>query len=89
MKNEKRTIYIGDCGTSSVAVFEGSTITVLRSGGCPVAHILRGVRNYSDPQRLANVVLARWMCGYDGDPHESGLFVEISSHGSALATARA
>lgn len=88
MKNEKR-IYIGDCGTSSVLVLEGSTITVLRSGGCPVERVLRGVRNYSDPQRLANVILDRWMCGYDGDPHESGLFVEVSSHGSSLATARA
>ena len=85
-----RNIYIADCGTGSKIQIERGKLTVMRGGGCPADTILHGIRNYSDAQRLADVVLARWMRGYDGDPRENGLFVEVSTaQGESLATARA
>jgi len=89
MRNERRNIYIADCGTATAIIIGRDGIAVARSGGCPAQRILAGVRNYSDPQRLADIVLARWMDGYDGDPHECGLTVTVSAHDDVLAEAHA
>jgi hypothetical protein len=86
-----KIINITDVGTGSrVLINHGGKLTVKLSGGCPVEDILRGIRNYSDGQKLADVVLAKWLRSYDGDPRLNQLSVEVrATNGDLLGHAEA
>ena len=64
-------------GTCSSVYLDSTGVRELESGGCPTETILAGLRNFSDPARLASVVLRRWANGYDGSPRENQLRVEV------------
>jgi hypothetical protein len=75
----KTIIKILDCGTYCEAEIERGVMSVTRSGGCPVEGIL-GKLNYSTRRNLhkiADEVLSAWVRGYDGDPRENDLTVEV------------
>lgn len=73
------TIKIQDCGTYVEASVDASGMTVAMGGGCQVERII-GHLSYSPRRKIAGIardVIEAWMEGYEGDPHDCGLNVEI------------
>ena len=79
-KQVKTFVRISDVGTNCEAEVTDGKLTVTDSGGCHVERII-GPVDYS-PERsvevIAGDVLAAWQRGYDGNPHESQLTVEVT-----------
>lgn len=71
------TIEIRDVGSTAVYRLDGRALTLVRDGGC--ADVLTALQLSEDMTRrdIADVVEAAWCEGYDGDPEENGLTVEV------------
>lgn len=79
MTNEK-TVTVTDIGTCSVfTVGVNGQITIIDSGGVPVADILdrEKISGEMHADVLAQAVIDRWQHMYDGDAAENGLCVNV------------
>lgn len=75
------TIDIWDCGCGVKVQVDGNGLRVINSGGCDVEKILGKVRIFSDNERTARAILAKWIKGYEGGmsaARENSLFVEVN-----------
>lgn len=84
---EKIEITITDGGTFCKMFAKSGRLTVIQDGGCPVEEILAGIPltdKYS-VEDISRNLMTRWLRGYDGDAHDSGLRVEVR-RGEEVAT---
>ena len=92
MKITTTKFAIVDLGTAVLGEFRDGSVIITHSGGCPAETILRGIRHLSDPQRLAQSILRRWVGGGDGyeggwdAAEENRLYVSIND-GQGMASA--
>ena len=84
-------ISVTDVGTGSHVTWDGRQLTVISDGGCGTADVLAGTRFGLPVDRLAKIVLRKWLQGYDGGidaARENDLTVEIT-RGDDVAVVRA
>lgn len=83
---------IVDAGCLVTGEIDAGNVTITQRGGCPAEDILRGVRHFRDPNRLAHSILNRWVsggAGYEGGreaARENGLYVSVDD-GEAIVYA--
>ena len=77
-KSAHTEVTIIDCGTVVKLKYDHheEKMTVVNSGGCPVEEILTGIDWEAELADLAAEILSEWQDGYEGDPHEAGLWVQ-------------
>jgi hypothetical protein len=74
-------VRIVDVGTLVKFAHDRRGITIQKSGGVPVQNVV-GAVDFSAPIRdVADALLTAWRDGYDGDPRENELHVEVSRDG--------
>ncbi len=59
-------VSILDCGCGVEVEVHGREIKVIHSGGTPVEEILAGTRFGLPVERVADLVMRRWLRGYEG-----------------------
>lgn len=84
-------ISITDIGTGTQCTTDGTTLTVVSSGGCPAEDIIKPASLAGTAQEVADAILADWLNGYEGGEEgakENGLTVEVEA-GDGYGVARA
>ena len=73
-------ISVTDVGTGSHATWDGENLSVTSDGGCGMADVLSHTRFGLPVERVAEIVLRKWLHGYCGGveaARENELTVEI------------
>ncbi len=74
-------ISITDIGTGTQCTADGTTLTVVSSGGCPAEDIISASALLAgSAQDMADAILADWLIGYEGGEEAAaanGLTVEV------------
>jgi len=74
-------VRIVDVGTLVEFAHDSRGITIEKSGGVPVQTVVGAVDFLAPLRDLADALLKAWCEGYDGDPRENELHVEVSRDG--------